>query len=80
MSRPLQISLVSVFVIAGMLLALGWLMANLMLPADQRPPMAIPDVVRAAERCERDGGILEVATDVRQRPIMVTCLIAARED
>lgn len=68
-------SLVSVLVIAGMALVIGYLLLLFRLPSDARPAMELRALIRAAEHCERDQGAFEVTTDMRRRPIMVACRI-----
>jgi len=73
--RVLSVSLVTVLIVAGMALVIGFLSLLIMLPSDTRPPMDTAAVAKAATQCAADAGQLEVTTDLLRRPIMVTCFI-----
>lgn len=78
--KTLDVSVMALLAIAGMALVVGYLMLLITLPSDARPAMDLGEVIRAAERCEADHGVLEVTTDMRRRPIMVACLVNGESD
>ena len=69
-------SVVVILSAGGMLLVLTLLILKLMLPASDREPIRTTELIDAARRCD---GQIEIYTDARNRPLMVTCLVGANQ-